>query len=690
MKKCIKYLWLIVLSVVTFGCEDFYKAPLVQDLDLDDIFSSEIVARSYLNEAYYGIQHYLPISSGDTADNGIYVRKSTYLRQSTIAQISDEGINCRTIGSYTYYVDDNQTPVRWNSDVAYLDNENYLFGYYFYMRKCVVYLENVANIPGASADFIAQTTAEAKALQAFMYYEMMKRYGAMPFLESSVSATDAIEGERPALADYVAYVDAMIAEAIVDLPESYSSTADAGKLTKGAAYFLRSRLWLYAASPLFNKTEADHTLLDSYGSGSYAGSHRGLEFLNYATSYSTEPWERAKTVTKEAIDYCASRYSLVQTAGASWDDAKEDYLTATTMLTDDRGISNTECVFFTRWLQTATLSSGWLAWRGVPFYSYLGMYITMANGGGQAPTQQQVNNYRMKDGSLLVEDPKDITNATLVNHYLTNTNPWENYEMRFHANTFYDELAVEVPGQNVTYQYDAVPDNDDYWASGYSMRKYIKDDWLYTAARANVKYDQVDINMRVPELYFNYAEILCELGGSAAEIYPWLKPTMERGLLDYDAIYATLPTDQDGIRQTIRREKAVEFAFEGGQRYWDTKRWLAADWLGDRKYGVRNDDSWAKAAWDDYGNLGTYPGVNGDGEHVFLGTKDADGNITTGALGSFTIGDNQRTTGYVFLPCSDARQYQSPNYKFPYRQFLWPIPSLEIRKDYGLVQNPGY
>ena len=51
-----------------------------------------------------------------------------------------------------------------------------------------------------------------------------------------------------------AYIDSLLVKAIdhLDLFYTFSSTERAGRASQASAWFLRSRLWLYAASPLYN------------------------------------------------------------------------------------------------------------------------------------------------------------------------------------------------------------------------------------------------------------------------------------------------------------------------------------------------------------------------------------------------------------------------------------------------------
>lgn len=618
----------MVLSLTIVSCEDFYQAPLEQSIEVDDIFSTETSARTYLNEAYYSIRHKFVTATSDYAENGIYLYKRAGLHIHSLASISDEAICSRSIGGFNSYVQDIITPTYWDGAApTYI--EDHFAGYYVFIRRLLTYIANVNTIPNVSSSFVTETTAEANALMAACYFEMMKRYGALPWIDQTYVGSESdlttTLGTRPALADYIANLDALLVDAIDGLPDSYSSTADQGKVTKAFAHFIRSRVWLWAASPLFNKRNA--------ADYSEAANHEGEVHLNYATSYDSSLWDKAATVTKAAIDYCEGQgLTLVDTGNPV-----DDYNTAVFSLT-----GNTEYAFFTRRLSIATAGTQFYS-RHLPPHRLLGTTVkTSAENGAVSPTQEMVNKYRLSTGEFLVEDPYDMEDPDLVAHYANNSNPWENLEPRFHASFFYDDLTVVSSSADYTfyaephYTSSAGVEVWDTWATGYCMRKFIPDLFICVAAAANVSIDLVDVCMRLPELYLNYAEILCEQGDLSTAL-TYAKKTMARVDLPVDAM--TFPSTQDGMREVVRKERAVELAFEDF-RYFDCKRWLEGDLTACTKHGVK-----------------------------------------------YTVSGTDSSNGFVFAECDASKQYSVNPYP---KHYLWPIPQEEIRKDYGLVQNPNY
>ncbi len=91
--------------------------------------------------------------------------------------------------------------------------------------------------------------------------------------------------------------------------------------------------------------------------------------------------------------------------------------------------------------------------------------------------------------------------------------------------------------------------------------------------------------IRLAELYLNFAEAANEFNGPTQEVYNMLNSVRERAGIKTvqeawsdGSIAATVNkhTTQDGLRDIIRHERLIEFAFEG-HRYNDLRRWKMAE-----------------------------------------------------------------------------------------------------------------
>lgn len=98
--------------------------------------------------------------------------------------------------------------------------------------------------------------AEARVLKAYYYFELLKRYGDVP-LYKSVPA-DATFLPRAPYAEVVEYAIKEIDDALPSLAPDWKSYASFdGRFNKGAALALKSRILLYAASPLNTEGMSD-------------------------------------------------------------------------------------------------------------------------------------------------------------------------------------------------------------------------------------------------------------------------------------------------------------------------------------------------------------------------------------------------------------------------------------------------
>lgn len=99
--------------------------------------------------------------------------------------------------------------------------------------------------------------AELKFIRAFRYQDLIRNYGGVPLLGDKVydltdDLTDPALFQRASIQECIDYAVSELDAAAAVLPLQNSNTWLRGRATKGAALALKSRLLLYAASPLYN------------------------------------------------------------------------------------------------------------------------------------------------------------------------------------------------------------------------------------------------------------------------------------------------------------------------------------------------------------------------------------------------------------------------------------------------------
>jgi hypothetical protein len=97
---------------------------------------------------------------------------------------------------------------------------------------------------------------ELKFIRAYRYHDIIRNYGRAVLIGDKVTQlSDNLQDEalfkRATLQESLNYAIAQLDEAAASLPQNNSGTWQLGRATKGAALALKSRLTLYAASPLY-------------------------------------------------------------------------------------------------------------------------------------------------------------------------------------------------------------------------------------------------------------------------------------------------------------------------------------------------------------------------------------------------------------------------------------------------------
>jgi len=108
-----------------------------------------------------------------------------------------------------------------------------------------------------SAGHKAKLDGEIKFIRAFRYLDLIRNYGKVVLMGDKVTGlTDDLQDpalfERVSIKEGIDYAVAQFDEAADKLPLNNSDSWLPGRATKGAALALKSRLLLYAASPLYN------------------------------------------------------------------------------------------------------------------------------------------------------------------------------------------------------------------------------------------------------------------------------------------------------------------------------------------------------------------------------------------------------------------------------------------------------
>ncbi|MDE3252951.1 MAG: RagB/SusD family nutrient uptake outer membrane protein [Bacteroidota bacterium] len=102
-------------------------------------------------------------------------------------------------------------------------------------------------LPKTTMDAALKTRfdAEAKALRALYYFNLVRMFKNIPLLLEPLTATNMYQVKQAAPADVYAQIEKDLLDAINGLPATISLTTEAGRFTKGAAQALLGKVYLY-------------------------------------------------------------------------------------------------------------------------------------------------------------------------------------------------------------------------------------------------------------------------------------------------------------------------------------------------------------------------------------------------------------------------------------------------------------
>lgn len=355
--------------------------------------------------------------------------------------------------------------------------------YYSGISKCCTLLENTDHVnldisrldPDKQVEYanslkdIRMWRAEARFLRAYFHFELLKRYGPIPIVTSTLSINGNYENTpRPTMKEVVDFI-AKECDTAADTLEltPWRNVNDAfGRATKGAALALKSRLLLYAASPLYV----------DFGDTNEANKPTDIAM-----------WKSAADAAKAVIDL--NQYEL---ASSYTDLFKNDF-------------QNKEYIFVRRYAANSDFEKS-------------NFPVSFGGKGGTNPSQNLVDDYEMLDGTPF--DWNDPAKAA---------QPFANRDARLEA-TILMNMAPFKGKKVATYPEgaDASP-NPNATKTGYYLRKFLNEDVNIQTGGSSSGH--VVPLFRLAEIYLNYAEALNECDPTNPDIALYLNKVRNRASL---------------------------------------------------------------------------------------------------------------------------------------------------------------
>ena len=575
MKNRIYTIIACFLATVIYSCSDVLNQAPDGKISLEEVFGDNDKTMYYLNTCYSGIN----------AKGCLYF----FWSRGPVNWCDDswdaDDLDVSWAASRRYY-DGNASasdfPANYNAGDSGNESDSWARSFQR-IRNCAVFLQNIPNAKVNSESDRSRWTAEAHILRAYYYSELLMWFGcSLPIIrEPYTYDADFSKVERSSFHDVVEFIveDCDAALACEELPWRITTDSEAMRMTKAVAWAIKSRMTLFAASPLYNDGN------------------------NY--------WEEAYSVNKAAVQALESNgYALYDklNQAAVWGDEKAYLPTAASQ-------------YFNEYFCNSGAYAADPADKETIYQLRDGANLDLANVDGigailgyktgTCPSQELVDAFETIDGQPVLDLAKPYLDEQHLkpNYNSSNTtydknNPYANRDPRFYATVYYNgskrycnwsteaekksfENLGQGKGENVRIitTWDAYEDaegniiNSPEPLMGRSMTGrtptrtgYFQRKFLHPNSGVEMRLNGArHKDYRLAEIYLNFAEAAMEAGHTDEAITYVNKVRARAGM-------PGLPAGLSGenLRQRIHNERRVEFALEGN-RYFDVRRWHKPD-----------------------------------------------------------------------------------------------------------------
>lgn len=502
------------------------------------------------------------------------------------------------------------------------------------VRKAWLFIENVDKVPDMGEAEKERLKAEAKVIIASRYFDMFRHFGGLPIIDKAYEFSldeSYFQAPRETVEETVNFMTGLLDEASAVLPwaldESEISNWD-GRFTKAAAMGLKCKILLFAASPLFNDAEPYSTAQPQDAVADLSVWYGGFK---------QELWDETLKACEDFFREVNAngRYELVQPTANTPQAYRDAFRKA--YYTRGSGGPNTEMLISTRVRYTYNNDWQW------DYY-----FPQSVMNGAFTPTLEYLDMFTLSDGT-----PFDWDNPAHVEVIFSDRDP-RLFETILVNNATYQGRQVELWVGGREAQQGPRTEQGQY-ATGMGLYKFILD---FNSARNRPTLWPY---LRMAEIHLIYAEALMMAGRTDDAIKEVDKVRARVGL---KGLVETNPgknfTHREVLLEAILNERAVELGFED-VRFFDLIRHKRAQDFMKPLHGIR-----------------TY-------------RLDADGNVVNDSWSdkpSDSRGPRPTNFRYEKFELQNPRRAWWSN--FDSKWYLSAFPTLEVNKDYGLTQNPGW
>ncbi|MBO5942462.1 MAG: RagB/SusD family nutrient uptake outer membrane protein [Bacteroidales bacterium] len=536
------------------------------------------------------------------------------------------------------------------------------------VRKCWQIIENIDRVPDMDEMEKSRLKGEAYTIMASRYFDAFRNFGGLCLAKKAYAVGENFEGGRATAMETVEFIDELIQKAI-DEPGFIWNIPDAdiaqwsGRLTKASAMALRAKLWMHAASPLFN-SDQPYMEYDPL---------KVTEFTNiehvWFGKYDPQLWNRCLEACQAFFrenEANGNYYQLVQPASQDEGGYRMAFRNAYRYRNDGTIREKLFDAHPTQWMSSSGVdgvidNNGWgWGWAGFALDGY--------RQGGAVPTNELMECFGMADGkNFPYEDIYGAGNNPDGIDMFANRDPRLYETVLVPRESFPSGVVGDYNGK--TYIDTWVDGAMDYDSGNFgnladdAATRYRKFKWMLDYSGGKMDDKMIGVSyIRLAEMYLIYAEALAETGdlkGALDQIHV-VRSRVGLGRLEDMNPELNLTSDKDALINEILRERNCEIGAECADRLYDMIRRKRQDLFTRPLHGI----------------------------NVYR--LDANGQRMTGADCRWDPSTPWPKFEYEKVRISvGARRWWDEGY-WTNKWYLDPVSRIEIQKGYGLTQNPGW
>ena len=507
------------------------------------------------------------------------------------------------LGDYRYWYSDPQSFLHSNGlNSTSTDKFSHSLEHAWYcIRKCNLGLENLEKMTDCTQEEKNIIKGQLLFFRAWWHEELMEFYGGMPYVDTVLDGSQALTLPRLSFQECATKCAEDFRAAADLLPNDWDKTTIGKKtlgkndlrITKVCALGYLGKVLLWAASPLNNigakvgasKNGDTYRYNVEFAAKAADALGEALSEVNSGkTPYALAEYKYSNIYDHEAADGSSSNFSdIFRTTGKGW-----------------KQPGSTEAI-----LRAPYIGANGSNWNFTKNWGIKINEIVQHDALIHQPTANYVNYYGMANG-LPLDDPESGFDPT---------HPFKGRDPRFYHDIIFDGfkyINTTIGKEHPDYQFKYVQmytgsnlrsSSSQGCRTGYYCQKLVP----HQANRYDGMYDwggalQCDLPyMRLADIYLMYAEAGAAVQGAnyksnkcnltAEDAINVLRDRVEAG-----HVAAKFAADKQKFMDEVRRERAVELAFEGF-RWNDLQRWLL---LTEYPYNIKTSQEFRRVGNYDF------------------------------------------------------------------------------------------